>query len=539
MTINDDDLRMLDEWRSECISEADFATLQLRLSEDAGLRGELRALADLEEGLASLAWRPIAIDPIAAHFDDLLPLRERTSFLPANEDHRGRLRRGLPWAITAVAAVLAMVGWIPKPDTKKPPAVRSVTALLVDEAGAEFAQPRQPGEVRFDPGSYELLAGTVHLRFANGADLVVQGPARFDIRDESHTQLAFGRVRAIVPPTARGFTLETKEVHYEDIGTEFGLSVDASTGASAMHVFDGQVNLHRAGATGLIKSVFEGDGVQCRDGRLDAAADLDLNQFPSPDEIGFLRWKSLHQEMLSDPSLIAWFPFARADNASILTNAQRARGLPDGRIAGAQWTTGRWAGKQALLFDRDSDFAEFEIPGEFQELSIAAWLKVDRFDWEMNAICNSNGSDSGDVHFQMTRHGLPRGGVLGPDRGKFRWVGNPVPLAKWVYVVSVLSMPQRRSVIYVNGEPVWEYDFKSNAGVLILPGHCRLGNWLQEGVKYGTSPRALRGVIDEVAIWNRALSQTEVLSQTEKGRPSLLWSRENPPPQTPMPIPNS
>lgn len=539
MTINDDDLRMLDDWRSGCIAEADFATLQRRLSKDAGLRGELRALADLEEGLTTLAWQPIAIVPVSPLQDDVLSLRERTTFLSCKENRRGLLRRWFPWTIAAVATVFAVLGWIPNPDAPPPNAARPVTALLVDEAGAEFARQRQPGEVRFDPGSYELRAGTVHLRFANGADLVVQGPARFNIRDEFHTQLASGRVRAIVPPTARGFTLETKEVDYEDIGTEFGLSVDASTGVSSMHVFDGQVNLHRAGATGLIKSVFEGDGVQCRDGRVDAAADLNLDQFPSPDEIGFLRWKSLHQEMLSDPSLIAWFPFTRADNASILTNAQRAHGLPDGRIAGAQWTTGRWAGKQALLFDRDSDFAEFEIPGEFQELSIAAWLKVDRFDWEMNAICNSNGSDSGDVHFQMTRHGLPRGGVLGSDRVNFRWVGNPVPLAKWVYVVSVLSIPQRRSVIYVNGEPVWEYDFKSNAGVLILPGHCRLGNWLQEGVKYGTSPRALRGVIDEVAIWNRALSQTEVLSQTEKGCPSLLWSRENPPLRTPMPIPNS
>jgi len=32
------------------------------------------------------------------------------------------------------------------------------------------------------------------------------------------------------------------------------------------------------------------------------------------------------------------------------------------------------------MFDGDSDFAEFEIPGEFQELTIAAWLKVDCFD---------------------------------------------------------------------------------------------------------------------------------------------------------------
>src|SRR5439155_7607377 len=125
------------------------------------------------------------------------------------------------------------------------------------------------------------------------------------------------------------------------------------------------------------------------------------------------------------PNLFSWFPFTRENNASILTNAQRAHGVPDGRIAGAQWATGRWTGKQSLQFDRDTDFAEVEIPGEYQELSVGVWLKVDRFDWEMNAILNSNGSDSGDVHFQMTRHGLPRGGVLGPEKGSARWVGNP------------------------------------------------------------------------------------------------------------------
>jgi hypothetical protein len=516
--IDQDDLRRLDEWRHQRISEQDFSILQQRLNESAELRAEMRALADIEEGLSELALKPLAIEP-------------------ANQPIRMAPRQWIPWMITAAAVVMAVFGWLRGFDIPKPgsaPTV-AVTALLVDEAGAEFAQKRQPGEVRFDPGSYELKAGTVHLRYANGADLVVQGPARFDIRDEFHTKLSFGRVRAIVPPTAHGFTVETRDVSYEDMGTEFGLSMDADTGESTMHVFDGQVNLHRSGKPELLKSVYEGDAVRFRDGKVASASDLDLDQFPSPGEIGSLRWSAQRAKMLADPNLIAWYPFTRENNASLLTNAQRSHKVPDGRIAGAQWATGRWPGKQALLFDRDTDFAEVEIPGEFQELSVGVWLKVDRFDWEMNAILNSNGSDVGDVHFQMNRHGLPRGGVLGPEKD-CRWVGNPVPLAKWVYVVSVISLPHRQHYIYVNGERVWETEMKSTIPA-ITPGFCRLGNWLQEGLKYGSSPRALRGKIDEVAIWNRALTQAEIRSLTESGRPSLLWSAENPPLRSPMPKP--
>jgi hypothetical protein len=517
--IDNDDLRRLDEWRHERISEADFAVLQQHLNENAELRAAMRALADIEEGLSALALKPLAIVPPA-------------------EPKRFVLHQWIPWTIAAAAVAFAVIGWLPRFEGAKPgsaPTV-AVTALLVDEAGAEFAQKRQTGDVRFDPGSYELRAGTVHLRYANGADLVVQGPARFDIRDEFHTQLAYGRVRAIVPPTAHGFTVETRDVYYEDMGTEFGLSMDADTGESTMHVFDGQVNLHRSGKLGLLKSVFEGDAVRCRDGKVDPAPELDLEQFPSPGEIGYLRWNALRGKMLADPNLIAWFPFTRENNASILTNAQRVHGVPDGRIAGAQWAAGRWPGKQALLFDRDTDFAELEIPGEFQELTIGVWLMVDRIDWDMNAIMNSDGSDAGDIHFQMNRYGLPRGGVLGPEKVSCRWVGNPVALAKWVHVVSVMSLPKQQTLMYVNGERVWEVDMKSKVAA-ISPGCCRLGNWLQEGLKYGSSPRALRGRMDEVAIWNRALTQSEILSLTEKGRPSLLWSRENPPLRTPMPKP--
>lgn len=539
------DLELLDAWRHGRLTQEAFEQLHKRLEQDPELRAALRALAELEESLSAIALDEASAGEFVLSAAEGNVTRPADGIVPGSPRARTVGPAWLPWAVAAVACVAALLSHVvPRVADEKPAGSRArpaataepVTAMLVDEAGAVFARPRQPGEVRFDPGIYELLSGTVHLRYVNGADLIVDGPAKFEIRDPFRTDLESGRVRAIVPPTAHGFTVVTREVAYEDVGTEFGLSVNGLTGDTQMHVFDGQVNLRSGNAAGaLLRSAFVGDSVVYRDGHVQEASDMDVGEFPSPGGIGHLRWAAQRRERLADPGLLAWFAFERGGNASQLVNAARSSGVPDGRIAGARWATGRWPGKQALWFDRDSDFVELEIPGEHAELTVAVWMKVDRFEHEMNAILNSNGADPGDLHFQMNRMGLPRGGLLGVGRPNQRWVGNPVPTGKWVHVVSVLSLPQRRHVIYVNALPVLESGL-DRSDLPLQPGLCRLGNWFNiNGNSREDSSRALRGLVDELAVWNRALSAAEVTALTESGRPSLLWSRENPPLKVPLP----
>lgn len=527
--MNDADRELMDRLLDDDLSATEQAELLAKIEGNAASVEEFAERALLHAGLQDAPRR-----------ETLQQTALRA--LAAPRSRGASWQRWLPWGISAAACVMALLAHRsvgPAPDGNKvvvdPKPEECVTALLVDEAGAKFERDRQPGEVRFDPGSYELESGTVHLRFVNGADLVVEGPAKFEIRDELCTNLTAGRVRAIVPPTAKGFTVVTREVAYEDVGTEFGLSMDAATGESLMHVFDGQVNLRSGNASGsLLRSVYGGESVGFRDGRLEDSPEMDASLFPSPENIGYLRWSSQRQKLLADPRLIAWFPFERGANASLLVNAAPEHGVPDGRIAGARWATGRWPGKQALWFDRESDFAEIEIPGEHTELTVAVWLRVERLDREMIAIVNSNGLDDGDLHFQMNRLGLPRGGLQGVDRVYQRWVGNPIPIGKWVHVASVTSLPERRSVFYVNGQPVHEAELKGNR-VPIRPGHCRLGSWSAERFASRESSRALGGLIDELSVWDRALSANELVALAESGRPSLLWSRENPPLKVPLP----
>ncbi|MEC5125620.1 LamG-like jellyroll fold domain-containing protein [Verrucomicrobiales bacterium BCK34] len=521
------DLRMLDEWRHGQISETDFDQLHQRLEESPDLRAELRAFAAVETRLQALA------EPGLSIVEEEIPPVEIAAPKPLRE------QVWIPWSIAGLAA--SLVVWLSlnpvNRETIPPTASAGYTALLVDEAGAEFANQRGKGEVGFRAGNYELKKGTAHLRYANGADLVIQAPARFQIKDEMRTVLRSGKVRAIVPPPARGFTIETPQVNFEDVGTEFALNVNAGTGESGMQVLDGQVNLRSKGDSSLLQSVFGGEWIHYRDGLIENANALDLSGFPSPGNIGYLRWGNERDTILSDPGVIAWFPFIKEKNESVLTNAQRNGGVPDGRIAGARWVSGRWPGKEALLFDRESDFVQLEIPGEYEELSVAVWLKVDRYDQEMNAILNSNGAEPGDMHLQLTRHGLPRGGLIGVERPVYEWVGNPVPLAKWVHVVQVLSLPERKHSIFVNGELVTKTELEQQDTIAIRPGYCRLGNWLTAASYRHQEPREFRGRIDELTVWNRVLSEPEINDLIERGRPSLLWDRENPAMVEPLPKP--
>lgn len=515
--MTDHDIELLDAWRHGKISEEDFLHLQSRLDESSELRAELRKLGDLEEALTQ-------------HALDALPIFKDISAEPSTIQNK---KSYLPWWITAASLLFSIFTWFltQNQNHQHTPLELNTefTAIMVDGSSANFQKPRNNGEVIFDIGEYQLNSGIVHLRFLNGADLLIQGPAKFNIKDTFHTSLSFGSVRAIIPPTAHGFTIHTPQVDFEDLGTEFGLHVNPETAESFMHVFDGYINVRKNKSSEVLRTVKAGDSVTYNNGFVEPETLPHLASFPSPENIGYHRWENQDKEMMQDPDLIGWFPFHKQGGKSILTNVRRKSGLRDGRISGARWVTGRWPGKHALLFDRDNDFVQLEIPDEYRELSVALWVKIDSLDFDMNALLNSNEADDGDFHFQINRQGWPRGGIISKsDVSKNKWLGNPIPLSKWTHIVAVTSIEDHTHKIYVNGELSLSSQLHEN-DILIRPGHCMLGNWLPSPEYQHKSPRTLRGRIDELQVWKRALSQEDIERLVLQGRPNQLWKTSNPP----------
>lgn len=518
---------------------ADAAELSRLLRERSDLRDAYLGYVDLH---ALLAWEYRSAAEEAAR-------APAATTKPLAAARKPGLAVIVPWSFAALAIVVAAVALLRPIENTTVPAsshvvgggseqissggvsnFNLVAALVVDEAGAEFAPTRAPQGVRVGPGEYELLKGTVHLRFAEGADVVLAGPARLSVTDSLHVRLAYGNVRVIAPPTAKGFTVATPAADYVDLGTEFGLRVERENGASDLYVFDGQVNIADPKSGKVLSEVVEGKSSRCvRGTAVDAAAELrettlEEGDFPDPGAIGFVRWQAYERRLKDDPDLLGFYAFRRGDDETKLVNTQLKPVMADGRISGPRWTLGRWPGKEALLFERDSDLVQLDIPGEHRELSIAAWLKVDRLDFELNAIFNSDGSETGDVHFQMTRQGLPRGGLLGYKQHE-SFVGSGVQSGKWAHVAMVIQTATRSQRIYVNGKLSRDRRFEGDG--LIKPGSCRLGNWLPDNPHLEPN-RALRGRIDELAVWRRALSEEEINRLVEASRPELLWNEASP-----------
>ncbi len=77
------------------------------------------------------------------------------------------------------------------------------------------------------PGNFVLSSGFAELAFNNGAVVVVEAPADFNVESEDTVYLHSGKLSALAEGAgASGFRVRTDKVDIVDLGTEFGVAAD-------------------------------------------------------------------------------------------------------------------------------------------------------------------------------------------------------------------------------------------------------------------------------------------------------------------------
>jgi hypothetical protein len=114
----------------------------------------------------------------------------------------------------------------------------SLNAKWVDARGATQTGTRLP----INKTPILLSEGLAELHFDNNAKVVVEGPAEFLILAADRIGLNYGKVYATVPKEAVGFSIYAKHAKIIDLGTEFGVAVDAF-GDTRLHVIEGKTAL--------------------------------------------------------------------------------------------------------------------------------------------------------------------------------------------------------------------------------------------------------------------------------------------------------
>jgi hypothetical protein len=414
-------------------------------------------------------------------------------------------------------------------DRAHPSRERNVVAMLTRVVNARWVA--APG-LATEEGSelpacrLRLTSGLAQIEFISGASVILEGPCDLELLSPTRAICHRGKVRAHVPPQARGFTIAAHGMDAVDLGTEFAVRVEED-GRGEVHVLDGEVEVHDAAGGGVTTLTsergvnFGGDGLREIRANPDAfvgrAKILELEE--AHQKHRYDRWLAYSHELRSDPAAVLYYGFEEHNTWE--RSLKDGVGTRDGAVVGCLWCPGRWPGKVALEFKRLSDRVRIDVPGEFSELTLAAWVRIEGLNKWLSSIMLTDGWEPGEVHWQINARGQLILGVRlgdGPDDGhRSPTVLEPKDLGRWVHLATTYDSHQNVVTHYVNGAVV-------SRGALPVPtvvkiGSANIGNWTAPPT-YHEPIRSLNGRIDEFVIFRRALADQEISRMYEIGKPS-------------------
>jgi len=134
-------------------------------------------------------------------------------------------------------------------------------AQLIDQIDAEWDEEMQlPDDyVKMRQSTYRLNKGYVSILFDSGAKITVEAPAEWSLLGGGNMELFCGRIYAVVPEEAHGFTVMTGSSKIVDLGTEFGVEVDDNNNTQ-LHVTKGKTLLFSGFKTGKKSSIQVNEG---------------------------------------------------------------------------------------------------------------------------------------------------------------------------------------------------------------------------------------------------------------------------------------
>lgn len=441
------------------------------------------------------------------------------------------------WVITLAAcvALLAAGGWwlrLARPREPKGTTSQAVAMLnRAVDAQWNVSDPAPRLGAPLEPGWLRLQSGLAQIVFYSGARFVIEGPTEIQLISPSEASCRRGRLTAEIPPQARGFRMGTPQINVTDPGTSFGLEVQERR--TELHVFKGSTEFQPAG---------EKSRQRVQAGKAAVAENSSLPRFLAANPPAFAslfnmqaksvaaasqwcnQWRSISGRLNRDPSLLVRFAFEEAADWRLPNMSHLASALSDGAIVGCQWIEGRWPDKRALEFRNVNDRVRLSIPGEFEALTLAAWVRVQGLDRKLNSLFMSDGFEPGTLHWLIRNDGVLGLTIIGRDSNPYQICpSKPVitldQFGMWLHLAVVLDGKGKRVTHYVNGLPVGEKALEISPPFRV--GSAELGNWNAKGFPK-QDPFMIRnfsGAVDEFCLVRRALSENEIRALYSEGKP--------------------
>jgi hypothetical protein len=449
---------------------------------------------------------------------------------------RSRLAREWRWAVAAVVIFSVGIGLgglfgrvkLAVGDGSREPMDDGI-ALLTQSVDAVWRGDCQPqaGDI-LAAGKLELESGLVQLDFYSGARLILDGKGTLEIVSASQAVCHSGRLRALVPPQARGFSVLSPRFRLVDLGTEFGMEIGGD-GSGNVQVFDGEVELHE---NDQVHRLFEGDGLLWT--KVGDKVEIEVNPsgFPSSHDLDdrikersaqrFAAWQQWNESLADDTRVAVRYDFQ--DDTDYLRDSASTQS--HGLILGCERSHGRWAEKSALEFKRPSDRVRVDLPGTFDTLTLMAWIRVDALPNRRQALLLTDEYQVGRVHWQIGPEGELRLGArlnssISPISPGYASpiLFTPARLGMWNLLCSTYDRQAGWVQHFFNGRKVSSHKLTVDLPWTIGAGD--IGNW-SKPLERKNRPNPVRnfvGRIDELTVWNTALTADEIYQIYVKTHP--------------------
>lgn len=222
--MKESDQELLDCYFQARASDEQVAELEARMLADPDLRKHYLQEAMTETSLRSFALQENEVSSVHTQKQVSPPVRKNplTRFILAG----------------SLAACIALSLWF---SQKTGP---SAGVILSSELAGWQSEYSTIDGAEFAQGIYTLQTGIVTLGFHSGAEMVLEGPARFEVISNMQIIFDYGNASFYVPENAIGFQVNTRLGNVVDHGTRFSLSLGENELEARLAVDEGEIAIH-------------------------------------------------------------------------------------------------------------------------------------------------------------------------------------------------------------------------------------------------------------------------------------------------------
>ena len=404
----------------------------------------------------------------------------------------------------------------------------------VDAAVVVHTEDLQSSDVkvgmRLKPGALKFASGVVQLEFMSGALVAIEGPAELKVESKDLATLLSGKAVAHCPDRARGFVLNAPHAAVVDLGTDFSIHIDQD-GIAEVGLISGEVELSLLGDDGatLVSKRITDVGRTRVDQKASTLTSLSTESQVELPEILHRKLIPLgvDHEYVSQVKRDGPFLYWRFEDSGGHVVANEMSDDFEGRLAlnDSEENAGLRLADGYAHFDRVDSNRYITIARpipEFNEseFSIEIWVRPDDL---QHATCLGVVPEPNQQRFaHLNVIEVITDSFLIHEPGSIRFLHRNPPSHNfsgtnlfspgictpgiWQHIVGVKD--KHRLKLYLDGVLLKDVSVKDHYG----PGNFNL---IVGQLKPFVLERQFSGGIDELAIYRRALSETEVLRHYE------------------------